>query len=225
MILEFNYNKKISNLINSRIDSKEKLWEIILESSKLILVGNLVNAETAEGKFTIDTSYRRIFFSQKLDNGESKHFSFQFPFQVEMSEGVHYIKTYSQETDIQSAHIQVVLTLLGKGVLSETRGIYGIQLEFCELIENTLEELYLSKRLTEDLDDILLELFLFEPSYIRFDEDGKNVNGKVHPLFHFDIFYSQQTTLKLGLNKMCDLNGFVSLLCNREKDCSYILWE
>lgn len=222
MVLEFFYNKKIKRLINSRVDSKEKIWKIILETSKLILTGNLVSKKNAEGKLIIDTEFRRIFFSQKLPSAENKHFSFQFPFKIEQNANNYTLKTFSQATDIQSAHIQVILSLLDKGILSESRGVYGIQLEFCELVENTLEELFLSKKLVEDLDDILLELFLFEPSYIRFDEDKKNANGKIHPLFHFDIFYSQQTTLKLGLSKLYDLDYFVKFLCEKEKECSFI---
>lgn len=222
MILKFNYNKKISNLINTRIDSKEQLWRIVLECSKLILIGNYVNLEIAEGSLVIDTEHRRIFFSQESIEGEMRHFSFQFPFKIVEADGFYSLRTYSQETDIQSAHIQVMLSLLDKGILSERRGFYGLQLEFCALIEDTLEDLFLSKSLTKDLDDILLELFLFEPSYIRFDEDSTNEFGKVHPLFHFDVFYSQQTTFKLGLKKICGLNNFMTFLCDKETNCFYL---
>lgn len=222
MILNFYYNKRISSLINSRIDSKEHLWKIILESCKLILVGDLVSSEKSSGELTIDTENRRIFFSQKSTNDEIKHFSFQFPFKIEDKNDYYTLKTYSQDTEILNAHIQVIQTLLDRGILSESRGIYGIQLEFCELIENTLNDLFLPKKITEDLDDILLELFLFEPSYIRFDEDQKNCNGKIHPLFHFDIFYSQQTTLKLGLNKLFEFDNFFLFLSKNESECFYI---
>lgn len=221
MNIHFNYNKNIKKILETRLDTKEKIWEIILEVSKLILVGNLVKPENAEGTFTINPDKRRIYFSQILNSDEVKHFSFQYPFRIKKEEDVYVLRTYSQDTDIQSAHVQVILSLISKGVLSEARGKYGIQLEFCSLVENTLNELYLSRSLVEDLDDILLELFLFEPSYIRYDEDLKNENGRIHPLNHFDIFYSQQTTFKLGIENRYNFDAFLEFLCN-EEECFYI---
>lgn len=193
-----------------------------METSKLILIGNIVSEESSLGILRIDTESKRIFFSQETEEGELKHFSFQFPFKIEKIEERLFLRTCSIGIEIQNAHLQVILSLVNKGILSSHRGVYGIQLEFSELIEDTLSELSLPKSLSEDLSDILLELFLFEPGYIRFDEDKKNADGARHPHYHFDIFYSQMTSLKIGSSKLLSNNDFMDFICRRENNCYYI---
>lgn len=68
---------------------------------------------------------------------------------------------------------------------------------------------------------LLEEILRFEPSYIRYDNDPYNENGKLHPLHHLDINYSTYGTFKIGFNNSISSNYFENFQ-NTNTDCSYI---
>ncbi|MFP0198000.1 hypothetical protein ACKJSM_22870 [Pseudomonas sp. PHC1] len=47
--------------------------------------------------------------------------------------------------------------------------------------------------------------------YFRFDDDKKNENGKIHPRYHFDIFYKNSSSIKIGTDAAVDIDCFYSL--------------
>ena len=64
-------------------------------------------------------------------------------------------------------------------------------------------------------------LMMNEDGYIRFDHDTQNENGLVHPINHFDIFYSSKSTFKLGLNRITNLVAFMDML-DKNTDCHFL---
>ncbi|WP_370559690.1 hypothetical protein [Edwardsiella tarda] len=64
-------------------------------------------------------------------------------------------------------------------------------------------------------------LLTYEDGYIRYDVDDVRVNGKLHPLYHFDVFYSNQPTFKIGLERHHTNEQMIDFL-NRETDCRYL---
>ncbi len=68
---------------------------------------------------------------------------------------------------------------------------------------------------------LLEEILQFEPAYIRYDNDPKNEKGKLHPLHHFDVNYSNYSTYKLGLDKAIT-NDFLENMLDVATECSYI---
>ena len=62
---------------------------------------------------------------------------------------------------------------------------------------------------------------LFEEGYIRYDHDEINENGLLHPLFHYDIFYSSNTTFKIGLKTSINCDHFIDLL-QVESNCHFL---
>jgi hypothetical protein len=68
---------------------------------------------------------------------------------------------------------------------------------------------------------LLEEIFQFEPSYIRYDNDPDNENGKLHPLNHLDINYSQYSTFKQGLNETISQAYFKNLQ-NTKTECIFL---
>jgi hypothetical protein len=69
---------------------------------------------------------------------------------------------------------------------------------------------------------LLEEILQFEPSYIRYENDPDNEKGKLHPLYHLDINYSQSGTFKFGLSKEITSDYFENLQ-NIKTDCSFII--
>lgn len=47
--------------------------------------------------------------------------------------------------------------------------------------------------------------------YFRFDDDPNNQNGDIHPRYHFDIFFRDSSSLKIGYHDKARLNCFYSL--------------
>ena len=69
--------------------------------------------------------------------------------------------------------------------------------------------------------ELFRDLMLCDDGYIRIDHDPDNENGKIHPLDHIDIFYSQSATFKIGLLERPDLTGFHDIL-NYRTDCHFL---
>ena len=53
-----------------------------------------------------------------------------------------------------------------------------------------------------------------EPSYIRYDYDPDHASGQVHPLYHYDVNYSKDSSYKLGLYRDVDVVELKELLDN-----------
>ena len=70
--------------------------------------------------------------------------------------------------------------------------------------------------------EIFLDLLVFEPAYIRFDEDAKRQDGDIHPLYHFDIFYSNAPSLKIGSKAKIDFDEFNRMLEKNGQSCKYL---
>ena len=74
----------------------------------------------------------------------------------------------------------------------------------------------------------LREILLSEDGYIRYDYDEKGYNlareeGQEHrhPLHHYDIFYTNKATFKLGLHSSISESDFYHLL-NVKTDCKHL---
>ena len=62
---------------------------------------------------------------------------------------------------------------------------------------------------------------MIEPAYIRYDYDPDNEKGKLHPLYHLDLHYSQYSTFKIGLfDKIA--GDFFEDIHNVKTDCIFI---
>ena len=59
--------------------------------------------------------------------------------------------------------------------------------------------------------DAFLSLLADDHGYFRFDDDPKNENGDLHPRFHFDFFYKNSSTIKIGSKSFVDMDCFNSL--------------
>ena len=225
MILKIKYNERIMNIIHSRLKTKVDMIELVVEISKFLLIKSKLGACTS-GSLYIDSESRRIFISQpNPKTGESRHFSFQFPFRVDNSKfdtEQIILSTYSQDLIIQSSHLQVLKSLMNESIFTQNRNRYGLHFDLSVLIEEKLKELDLPIFFLGEINDLLLDLLLFEPSYIRFDHHSDKANGKTHPLYHFDVFYSQQTTFKVGFDSLLPYSKFRTMMDRTEKECLFL---
>lgn len=59
--------------------------------------------------------------------------------------------------------------------------------------------------------DTFASLISEEHGYFRFDDDDVNANGHIHPRYHFDIFCTNSSALKVGTTRVDEIDYFLSL--------------
>lgn len=59
--------------------------------------------------------------------------------------------------------------------------------------------------------DTFVSVLSEDHGYFRFDDDPNNINGDIHPRYHFDVFYKNTCSLKIGYDKSAELQCFLSL--------------
>lgn len=185
------------------IRSKIDYIKIILLSARQFLLGTEIKGMHADSKMRLVVDkMSRLFFYR-----EDKYYSVSFPFTVVLeNKTIKEFATYSGKV-IDNKSISSIISIIDS---EEYKMNYS------------LIDFYIEPGSIESSGIFLLEEILhFEPSYIRYDYDPINKNGKIHPLNHFDINYSQYGTYKLGLNNKIT-QGYFENLQNIKSDCSYL---
>lgn len=65
-----------------------------------------------------------------------------------------------------------------------------------------------------------LNYFFLKMAIFRYDCDVANENGAVHPLHHYDVFYSSNSTFKIGLKNELEKETLIDLL-QIETNCHF----
>lgn len=185
------------------IRDKIDFVRVLLISIRNLLIdfGEPAENNNCHMKLYVDKMSRLFFYK------DNKYYSISFPFTVIIdNEIVEEVQTITGQT-VDNKAISSALSILNDSnfQLSPSLTDYYIQNDTSEFIGISLLE----------------ELFQTEPSYIRYDIDPNNVNGKLHPLNHLDINYSTYGTFKFGLDEHIIKEGFENAL-NINTDCSFL---
>ena len=76
--------------------------------------------------------------------------------------------------------------------------------------------------MSDGLLSVIQDLIAYESGYLRYDFDAENENGKLHPLNHLDVFYSNGARFKLGLKDEICINDLIDIL-NLNTDCRFLV--
>jgi hypothetical protein len=160
---------------------------------------------TAKMKLIVDKMSRLFFYSK------DKYFSVAFPLTVFTDDEIKGtgIKTYSGKI-LDYQNISGMIAILDDPCFTNSPS----------LLEYTIQP----EGIEEKGIHLLEEIMQFEPSYIRYDHDSKNQNGKLHPLHHLDVNYSPSGTYKLGLERTLRREGFEDLQ-NTTTKCFFVVDE
>lgn len=177
--------------------------KLILYSTRLLLIDYTMPSSILQCSMQlIVDKMSRLFF-----NKENKFFSVSYPFNIFIDGGIiKDISTYSG-TIVDNEILSYAISIIN----NENFQLNPSPIAFWEECDE-----YEMKGL-----NLLEEIFLFEPSYIRYDKDETNQNGKLHPLHHLDINYSAYGTYKLGLKKDMVELSFQNIL-NITTDCKFL---
>lgn len=144
-------------------------------------------------------SFRRALIKKK--NG---YFSMSIPFQI-IDNGESIAFNYDligQAVDGQ------FISILRNAILTSREGSFSHDQVVCTLCDHFGLEfsdaiLYL---------DAFIALLADDHGYFRFDDDVENANGDIHPRYHFDFFYKNTSSIKIGMDAQIDMNCFYSLV-------------
>ncbi|PLK45014.1 hypothetical protein [Emticicia sp. TH156] len=193
-----------------RIKNKLEILNILLETVRYITPYNHSSIVETVGKITIivDKMSRIFFFT------EEKAYSITFPFFI-LEKGDE-IKLALNNIEIDSSLISNLIAIISQGDFLDVNSI-----DFLDLIINYEVE-------SESFLRVLQELLMYEDGYIRYDYDNDGYqeakrNGweHRHPLNHFDLFYTNKATFKIGLENKILVDEFIDIV-DVKTDCKYM---
>lgn len=215
--LEFNLDKAYLDKFfpKYRVKSKAQIIEILMEATRYMLLDPSVSQEKTAGKIIlyIDKMSRLFFITEK------KYFSIVFPFfAYDKDEDGKYRFSFQNDIDVDSRLISQVLQIIKCDEFKEKCSLDFVA-PICDYEENCDENFWI----------FLRELLLMEDGYIRYDFDEDNhkkfkAKGEehLHPLNHYDLFYSSNTTFKIGLNNRINKDEFIDFV-NVKTNCKYLI--
>ncbi len=180
----------------SPIRAKEDVIKLLMRSIKLMLIQQELPEELKVGNMVLVVEKcSRLFYFDK-----GKYFSVAFPFTAIEEDG-QFRFTSKEFGSVDSKVTSDVIGLLADRAKFETE----CPLTFIEPILE-LEESGAS------FWSLVRSLFLMEDGYLRYDFDKERENVELHPLNHYDIFYSGYATFKLGLRDELQPESMIDML-------------
>lgn len=175
-----------SRAIRSRNDCIISLMEIC----KWVLISNCQSYIDVNNCLTIEVdSMSRVFI-----NRNAAMFSIVFPFNILKIDDAIEISIKGTDILLNSANTSMVISLLNSDSTAN---------EACDgELGSALEEAV----------DIVRHLEQYEDGYLRFDHDADRADNIYHPLYHFDFYYSQSATIKVGFDTPPSIASFRDLI-------------
>ena len=197
-----------------RIKTKVEIIKILLEATRFMIVNPTFGIAPDKVKGRI------ILYIDKMSRlfllNDNKFYSIVFPFSTYKNGGSFKFSFHGNET-IESRLISKVISIITCDKFKEK-----CSLDFISPIYDYEEDH------DENFWNFLREILLTEDGYIRYDHDENGHQGAVekgqehrHPLHHYDLFYTNKATFKLGLHGAVSDSDFYDLL-NVKTDCQYL---
>lgn len=203
-IYEFPFESYQTDWFFSAIRNKGQVISLWMRAIKIMLLNTPVPDNVCAGKIILNISkMSRLSFV-----GEKKIYSIAFPFYISATDDGLRFRT-AEHPNIDNRVSSDILSLVHSS-LPYSDEVF----RFAEPIMDLCEA-------DSNLWALFRALLIAEDGYIRYDYDEARQNGHRHPLHHLDVFYSSNSTFKLGLQYNLEHLGLVDIL-DTEKDCHYI---
>lgn len=195
--------------ITEPVRNKAASIRTLLRAIKFTLINTYSKDETLPATLLIQVDKMSRIFFQVDDN---KCLSIHFPFLVK-EDGDNFIKIYAKNgREIDQKISSDLLSIFRND--EDNPGAIINEEEYFEIITSEFEG-------DAGVLEVVRELLSYESGYIRYDHDPTRADKKLHPLNHLDVFYSSNTTFKLGLEQKLNLTDFVDVLDLRT-DCLFL---
>lgn len=188
------------NIFSKPIRNKNDCVSILLETVENFIYHNEAIKEIQNNTMLLENGRLFVFL-------ENKYFSIKFPFQIKIKE--KEIKFYINNIELNS----IILSAIKNAFLNISNNI----LDILSQIEKEYEQINI-----DEIEEIIIAMLLLDDGYLRYDHDAKNENGKLHPLDHLDIFYTNNS-VKLGLSGRLSQKNFVKIISRKYDECCYLI--
>ena len=188
------------NIFSKPIRNKNDCVSILLETVENFRDPNQAIKQIQNNTMLLQNGRLFVFL-------ENKYFSIKFPFQIKIEE--KEIKFYINNIELNSK----ILSAIRYAFLNISNNILDI---LCQ-IEEEYEQINI-----DEIEEIIIAMLLLDDGYLRYDHDAKNENGKLHPLDHLDIFYTNNS-VKLGLKDRLSQKNFVKIISKKYDECCYLI--
>lgn len=192
--------------------TRKELIALLLETTKLLYTEGISGKSYGKVIVVID-KMSRVFYEI-----ENKIFSMVFPFGIEKVDGRYRVYDVELEVDIDSKLLSIMISILAQLELLNVTAESILDV-YCDTFSEEIER--------EDVKaawEVLFKLLFIELGYIRYDLDEEHADMIYHPLNHFDVNYSADTSYKIGLRKAISVDYMISFLDTKSK-CSYLELE
>ncbi|MDY4445876.1 hypothetical protein [Campylobacter sp.] len=186
------------NIFSKPIRNKNDCVSILLETVENFIYHNEAIKEIQNNTMLLENGRLFVFL-------ENKYFSIKFPFQIKIEEK---IKFYISNIELNS----IILSAIRYAFLNISNSIRDILSQIKEEYEQINKD---------EIEEIIIAMLLLDDGYLRYDHDAKNENGKLHPLDHLDIFYTNNS-VKLGLRDRLSQKNFVKIISKKYDECCYL---
>ena len=187
------------------IRTKSESVMLLMQLIKIMLVNAPIPEDRVVGELRLVVSkMSRLFIFT-----DGKYVSFRFPFTViDEDEGVTFSSAYVPSIDSQVT--SQVIEVLSAGAFTESFSIW-----------DWLEPIASLDELSPGFWPMLRDLLLSEDGFLRYEHDKERENGRMHPLLHYDVFYSNPVSFKVGVEEHHIPERMVDLL-EQETDCHFL---
>ena len=186
------------NIFSKPIRNKNDCVSILLEAVENFIYHNEAIKEIQNNTMLLENGRLFVFL-------ENKYFSIKFPFKIKIEEE---IKFYINNIELNS----IILSDIRYAFLNISNSIRDILSQIKEEYEQINKD---------EIEEIIIVMLLLDDGYLRYDHDAKNENGKLHPLDHLDIFYTNNS-VKLGLKDKLSQKNFVKIISKKYDECCYL---
>jgi len=187
------------------IRNKTDIIRLLMKSIKTMLVLPPTEPQLGRNELVLVVAkMSRLFYFS-----EDKYFSITFPFTALETDG-HLDFTSNTVSYIDSRTTSDVLAVLKQEENFNSTCPY-------QFVEPVLDIVNHEKAFWP----FLLSLFMYEDGYIRYDYDEQRANADSHPLNHYDVFYSSNSTCKVGLRDRI-VNDIMVDFLSTESNCHYL---
>lgn len=181
-------------------DSLDNFWNIlaIIEAINSFPSTQVDNDEQGFD-IAIYTKDSNRFLVKKTDG----YFSMANPFQIIVSNETISFNCDQAEEIVSGRFIAIM-----RNAIETARSRYFSHDDIALSLANNFE---LSVDEAISYTDSFCSLISSEHGYFRFDDDSENENAHIHPRYHFDIFYKESASLKIGYKRKAGTDCFLSL--------------
>ena len=201
----FDLDKYQMDYLFSAFRGKSNIVSFWMHSVKIATAYAPPPAEMVCGVMVIQIDKMQRIFVQ---NGD-KAFSAAFPFNIKEVDGI-LTCSLNSGIEITSKISTEVIAFLD----ATPAFLNGEILGFADDIMQTSDD-------PDELWKVLSELVCADDGYVRLDHDPAREKGKLHPLNHLDVFYSQGATFKLGLRAKIAVDDLSDILDLRS-ECHFL---